>query len=221
MYPKSGNLWHSTVLHRVAAKGKPSHAQLQLDLHGSHVSRHKRGLEHFWTWCLCSCACFNTQAGLPMGAPEGRLACHLPVPTKHSHSTVTQIHKRQQALWREWGSSMTATNVVQSTRQVRPGLKNASVSLTLLVCLQVWASKWNDRAWLSRKARGVADADLFMACLLQQVHQDFLLCPAAAAAAVAPSTGLCCRCCCHCCSCWHAKTLGWLNILKSLSSLVA
>ncbi|KAA6428767.1 MAG: carbohydrate-binding module family 45 protein [Trebouxia sp. A1-2] len=34
---------------------------------------------------------------------------------------------------------------------------------------QVWASKWNDRAWLSRKARGVADADLFMACLLQQV----------------------------------------------------
>lgn len=35
--------------------------------------------------------------------------------------------------------------------------------------MQVWASKWNDRAWLSRKARGVADADLFMACLLQQV----------------------------------------------------
>ena len=35
--------------------------------------------------------------------------------------------------------------------------------------LQVWASKWNDRAWLSRRARGVAEGDLFMSCLLQQV----------------------------------------------------
>ena len=34
----------------------------------------------------------------------------------------------------------------------------------------MWASKWNDRACLSRKARGVADSDLFMACLLQQVY---------------------------------------------------
>ena len=33
----------------------------------------------------------------------------------------------------------------------------------------VWASKWNDRAWLSRKARGIKDADLQMAVLLQQV----------------------------------------------------
>ncbi|KAK9803518.1 hypothetical protein WJX73_002149 [Symbiochloris irregularis] len=33
----------------------------------------------------------------------------------------------------------------------------------------VWASKWNERAWLSRRARGVKDSDLFMACLLQQV----------------------------------------------------
>lgn len=34
----------------------------------------------------------------------------------------------------------------------------------------VWASKWNDRAWLSRKARGIKDADLKMAVLLQQVR---------------------------------------------------
>ncbi|KAK9807043.1 hypothetical protein WJX72_011773 [[Myrmecia] bisecta] len=34
---------------------------------------------------------------------------------------------------------------------------------------QVWASKWNDRAWLSRAANGVADDDLYMACLLQEV----------------------------------------------------
>ena len=34
--------------------------------------------------------------------------------------------------------------------------------------MQVWASKWSDRAWLSRRARGVADTSLFMAVLLQQ-----------------------------------------------------
>ena len=34
---------------------------------------------------------------------------------------------------------------------------------------QVWASKWSERAWLSRRARGVKEADLYMAVLLQQV----------------------------------------------------
>lgn len=44
-----------------------------------------------------------------------------------------------------------------------------ALQLSLDPCLQVWASKWNDRAWLSRRARGVAEGDLFMSCLLQQV----------------------------------------------------
>lgn len=34
---------------------------------------------------------------------------------------------------------------------------------------KVWASKWTERAWLSRKARGVKDDELYMAVLLQQV----------------------------------------------------
>jgi phosphoenolpyruvate synthase/pyruvate phosphate dikinase len=34
----------------------------------------------------------------------------------------------------------------------------------------VWASKWNDRAWFSRNARGIKDGDLKMAVLLQQVE---------------------------------------------------
>jgi alpha-glucan,water dikinase len=34
---------------------------------------------------------------------------------------------------------------------------------------RVWASKWNDRAYLSRRARGVAHEDLLMAVLIQQV----------------------------------------------------
>lgn len=36
------------------------------------------------------------------------------------------------------------------------------------VC-RVWASKWNERAYLSRRARGVPDDDLLMAVLIQQV----------------------------------------------------
>lgn len=34
---------------------------------------------------------------------------------------------------------------------------------------RVWASKWNDRAYLSRKSMGIPDKDLFMAVLIQQV----------------------------------------------------
>mmetsp|Transcript_22316 Transcript_22316/g.61890 ORF Transcript_22316/g.61890 Transcript_22316/m.61890 type:complete len:1108 (+) Transcript_22316:271-3594(+) len=33
----------------------------------------------------------------------------------------------------------------------------------------VWASKWSDRAWLSRRANGVPDSSLYMAVLLQEV----------------------------------------------------
>ncbi|GIM14936.1 hypothetical protein Vretimale_17803 [Volvox reticuliferus] len=36
------------------------------------------------------------------------------------------------------------------------------------VC-RVWASKWTDRAWLSRRALGIAEGDLFMSVLVQQV----------------------------------------------------
>ena len=34
---------------------------------------------------------------------------------------------------------------------------------------RVWASKWNHRAWLSRRARSIVDDDLSMAVLIQQV----------------------------------------------------
>ena len=40
----------------------------------------------------------------------------------------------------------------------------------------VWASKWGDRAWLSRRARRVPDSELFMACLIQQVCAAQQLC---------------------------------------------
>lgn len=35
--------------------------------------------------------------------------------------------------------------------------------------LRVWASKWTDRAWLYRQARGIPDEDLRMGCLIQPV----------------------------------------------------
>ncbi len=38
------------------------------------------------------------------------------------------------------------------------------------MCIKrVWASKWNDRAFFSRKARGIPHEDLFMAVLIQEV----------------------------------------------------
>jgi hypothetical protein len=37
---------------------------------------------------------------------------------------------------------------------------------------RVWASKWNDRAWLSRRAYSVPDDELFMSVLLQQVRGE-------------------------------------------------
>ncbi len=40
---------------------------------------------------------------------------------------------------------------------------------TWMCIKRVWASKWNERAYLSRKARGIADDDLFMAVLIQEV----------------------------------------------------
>jgi alpha-glucan,water dikinase len=36
------------------------------------------------------------------------------------------------------------------------------------VC-KVWASKWNDRAWLSRQSQGVKESDLYMSVLVQEV----------------------------------------------------
>lgn len=38
------------------------------------------------------------------------------------------------------------------------------------LCIKrVWASKWNERAWLSRRANGIPHEDLFMAVLIQMV----------------------------------------------------
>lgn len=42
------------------------------------------------------------------------------------------------------------------------------------LCVQVWASKWSERAWLSRRARSVPDSSLYMAVLLQQVHLCYI-----------------------------------------------
>ncbi len=40
----------------------------------------------------------------------------------------------------------------------------------LWICIKrVWASKWNERAFVSRRTRGIADDELYMAVLVQQV----------------------------------------------------
>ncbi len=51
----------------------------------------------------------------------------------------------------------------------RSGLSMVSWDAAWSAIRRVWASKWNDRASLSRRARGTPDNDLVMAVLVQQV----------------------------------------------------
>lgn len=60
-----------------------------------------------------------------------------------------------------------AAGLIPGADDWAPG--SAAWSLAWDAIKQVWASKWTERAWLSRKARGVKDSDLYMAALLQQV----------------------------------------------------
>ncbi len=50
------------------------------------------------------------------------------------------------------------------------GLEKPADGEAAWTCIKkVWASKWNERAYLSRKARGIPHENLFMAVLIQQV----------------------------------------------------
>ncbi len=67
--------------------------------------------------------------------------------------------------------------LMESLREV---MDKAGLSMTLdsggaWSCIRrVWASKWNDRAYFSRKANGIDDAELFMSVLIQEVvSSDF------------------------------------------------
>ncbi len=64
---------------------------------------------------------------------------------------------------------MLAVHSVRHMTQMAVCKPDSMVPVLLLLLLQVWASKWADRAWLSRRARGVAEKELYMSVLLQQV----------------------------------------------------
>ncbi|EFJ40001.1 hypothetical protein VOLCADRAFT_120077 [Volvox carteri f. nagariensis] len=59
-------------------------------------------------------------------------------------------------------SSVTATNADD-------GAEGAIWAAVWSAVCRVWASKWTDRAWLSRRALGIGEGELFMSVLLQQV----------------------------------------------------
>jgi alpha-glucan,water dikinase len=58
---------------------------------------------------------------------------------------------------------------------LRAGMGQAGVPFSVswdeawLAIKRVWASKWNERAWLNRRANGVRDDSLFMAVLIQEI----------------------------------------------------
>jgi alpha-glucan,water dikinase len=61
----------------------------------------------------------------------------------------------------------TAAGLVKSPSAWVPG--TAAWTCAWQAICSVWASKWTERAWLSRRARGVEEEELYMAVLLQQV----------------------------------------------------
>eukprot|EP00200_Dunaliella_tertiolecta_P010550 CAMPEP_0202370036 /NCGR_PEP_ID=MMETSP1127-20130417/1744_1 /ASSEMBLY_ACC=CAM_ASM_000462 /TAXON_ID=3047 /ORGANISM="Dunaliella tertiolecta, Strain CCMP1320" /LENGTH=1145 /DNA_ID=CAMNT_0048965873 /DNA_START=13 /DNA_END=3450 /DNA_ORIENTATION=- len=78
----------------------------------------------------------------------------------------TQL-KAPEALVQECASTAAAQGLIPSAGMWAagsPGWKHAWSA----IC-KVWASKWNDRAWLSRRALKLPDDDLVMGVLLQQV----------------------------------------------------
>lgn len=57
--------------------------------------------------------------------------------------------------------------IVSAAEWTRPN--SPSWAETWAAVCKVWASKWNDRAWLSRQSQGVKESDLFMSVLVQEV----------------------------------------------------
>lgn len=54
--------------------------------------------------------------------------------------------------------------------EASPSILNDDDMQDVIACVvKVWASKWTDRAWLYRQARGIPDQDLLMGCLIQPV----------------------------------------------------
>jgi alpha-glucan, water dikinase len=70
-------------------------------------------------------------------------------------------------------TTLRSSQELQSSVQramVKAGLEAPSNWEDTLMCIKkVWASKWNERAYLSRKARSIRHDDLFMAVLIQKV----------------------------------------------------
>lgn len=116
----------------------------------------------------------GTRSGWPSGPHSARrLALHLVLHAVPALTGFTRVQIAHLVLGHCLKAALACCRALACT-QHQPALVCSfvpcfSLEHALSPAAQVWASKWNDRAWLSRRARGVPDSALFMAALIQQV----------------------------------------------------
>jgi alpha-glucan,water dikinase len=114
---------------------------------------------------------------LPFGVFERVLSLDQNKPTaERYHALVREVENdfaTTLPTLRESVLAITAPNELVAAlrdRMQQAGLSWPDDGEQLWSCIKrVWASKWNERAYLSRRANGIAHDDLFMAVLIQQV----------------------------------------------------
>ena len=119
---------------------------------------------------------FPASMALPFGAfeqtlaaPENRalaerLAALLPQASQAPETHLPAVRRLLQEL-----AAPGALRDALETTWHATGLPGTDWALTWDAVKKVWASKWNERAWYSRNARGIDHDDLMMAVLIQQV----------------------------------------------------
>ncbi|MGA1789918.1 MAG: phosphohistidine-like domain-containing protein [bacterium] len=116
-----------------------------------------------------------------VGVPFGILERLLEEPenqaaSKRNQSLIPRIHENPGEILDEIRRNLLGLNpqqgFISSLRHVMEdkGMKWPEEWQNAWMCIKrVWASKWNERAYLSRKAWGIPDKDIFLAVLIQEV----------------------------------------------------
>lgn len=119
---------------------------------------------------------FPRSMALPFGALEQVLAAPENVSTAHKLDTLlagvaqdpaTYLHQMREAIGELQAPEPLRQALLDTWKQT--GLAAVPWDQAWRAATRVWASKWNDRAYFSRTARGIAHEDLMMAVLIQQV----------------------------------------------------
>ena len=119
---------------------------------------------------------FPRSMALPFGTLEQVMAAPENASTVYKLDTllagvaqdpVTHLHQMRETIGELQAPEPLRQALLDTWKQA--GLASVPWDLAWRAATRVWASKWNDRAYFSRTARGIAHEDLMMAVLIQQV----------------------------------------------------